>query len=258
MKKALAVILVIASAEAFSQVSEREKTIIMEEGPQKPENLNLKITNISPIITEDGILFYYISDTANSVKLAGDFTDWKPTLKFTKHQGGIWLLLFTGPIKKGTYKYKLVVDGIWIEDPLNTNKQPDGLGEWLSILNVPYDIVQIHRNPVPLGNGYYLFRYEAPKAKNVYLTGTFNNWNLYSIRMKKGDDGVWQVKLKLPPKEYIYAFIVDGVWKPDPLNRNMYSDLFGHIVNIFKAEENWLEKYKRFNILPLKDKTSPR
>ena len=50
----------------------------------------------------------------------------------------------------------------------------------------------------------------APDAKNVFLTGTFNDWSETSIPIAKGNDGNWNVHVDLSPGRYEYRFLVDG------------------------------------------------
>jgi len=45
------------------------------------------------------------------------------------------------------------------------------------------------------------FSLDAPKAKEVYLAGEFNDWDTQSLPMKKGKDGVWRTKIKLAPSK---------------------------------------------------------
>lgn len=67
------------------------------------------------------------------------------------------------------------------------------------------------------------------KAKEVILSGSFNEWKEHDIKMvRAGNDG-WQIKMSIPPGLYEYKFIVDGEWMHDPANkatvRNQYRTL---------------------------------
>ncbi len=44
-------------------------------------------------------------------------------------------------------------------------------------------------------------------ARSVGVAGDFNGWD--AAAMKRGADGVWRVRLSLPPGRYQYAFLVD-------------------------------------------------
>ncbi len=56
------------------------------------------------------------------------------------------------------------------------------------------------------------FQCQVAAAQEVFLAGTFNNWQPNATPLKRGDDGVWSIKLKLTPGHYEYKFVVDGEW----------------------------------------------
>ncbi|OGG43991.1 MAG: hypothetical protein A3F84_15405 [Candidatus Handelsmanbacteria bacterium RIFCSPLOWO2_12_FULL_64_10] len=58
------------------------------------------------------------------------------------------------------------------------------------------------------------FSLEAPGAKEVSLAGTFNGWEVRSL--KRDGQGVWGASLTLTPGTYEYRFLVDGEWQNDP------------------------------------------
>ncbi|MFN7117624.1 MAG: DUF6090 family protein [Saprospiraceae bacterium] len=54
-------------------------------------------------------------------------------------------------------------------------------------------------------------------AKNIIISGSFNDWNQTQYPLQKTKDG-WQTTLPLKPGVYMYKFIVDGEWTEDPAN----------------------------------------
>lgn len=60
------------------------------------------------------------------------------------------------------------------------------------------------------------FSYEAPEAGEVFLAGSFNEWNVTSLPMSRDPQGVWRVRVPLAPGRHEYRFIADGVWNDDP------------------------------------------
>lgn len=65
-----------------------------------------------------------------------------------------------------------------------------------------------------------LLRFEIlgfENAKEVYLSGSFNNWATRELSMNK-EDNSWVLSMKLPPGKYLYKFIVDGKWVYDAQN----------------------------------------
>lgn len=64
-----------------------------------------------------------------------------------------------------------------------------------------------------------LFKLYAPKAQDVHLVGSFNNWGVDgNSLMKKLDSGSWIKIIPLAEGIYHYKFAVDGVWIEDPTN----------------------------------------
>lgn len=58
----------------------------------------------------------------------------------------------------------------------------------------------------------------APAATSVFVTGSFNAWNITQHLMQKQPDGRWTMTLPLAPGRYEYKFVVDGEWVIDPAN----------------------------------------
>jgi len=66
-----------------------------------------------------------------------------------------------------------------------------------------------------------IFSFTAPKARVVYLAGSFSAWG--PLPMYKYQDK-WVCRVSLKPGEYLYKFIVDGQWMLDPANTNIVDD----------------------------------
>lgn len=60
------------------------------------------------------------------------------------------------------------------------------------------------------------FEFLAPDAREVYLVGSFNDWNISETPMQKDKNGIWKKTLSLEAGKYEYRFIVDGKWENDP------------------------------------------
>lgn len=61
-------------------------------------------------------------------------------------------------------------------------------------------------------HGGFVVSTKAPKANDVFVAGTFNDWNPKSHPLKRSGDGHWALTLDLPPGRYEYKFIIDGQW----------------------------------------------
>lgn len=69
-------------------------------------------------------------------------------------------------------------------------------------------------------------------AKDVYLSGTFNEWSTLKTRMIKIDSG-WVATLLLAPGKHQYKFIIDGHWMEDPQNRVREDDGQGGYNSVY-------------------------
>jgi chromosome partitioning protein len=79
------------------------------------------------------------------------------------------------------------------------------------------------------------FSIEAPGAKSVYVTGSFNDWSLDDSCRLEEVNGQWEVNIPLKPGSYKYQFIVDGVWKEDPKNPRCERNSFGDINSLVEV-----------------------
>ncbi|MEM1321627.1 MAG: hypothetical protein AAGG75_15320 [Bacteroidota bacterium] len=101
-------------------------------------------------------------------------------------------------------------------------------------LDVKYGVNRF-REPsvVHQGNNVYTFKLlDYPNARQVYLSGTFNNWSTLGQPMQRGEEG-WEASIPLTKGKHLYKFIVDGSWIIDPANAYTERDRNGHTNNVF-------------------------
>lgn len=78
------------------------------------------------------------------------------------------------------------------------------------------------------------FTINAPNAKNVYISGDFNNWKKDPCISLSGN-GKWARKVPLRPGQYHYRFIVDDQWITDPENPSLERNPFGEFNSLIKV-----------------------
>lgn len=71
------------------------------------------------------------------------------------------------------------------------------------------------------------FGYFNPDAREVFLAGSFNDWDRRATPMKRDALGDWSVDVELPPGEYRYRLVVDGEWRDDPSAQQTAQNPFG-------------------------------
>jgi len=108
-----------------------------EEQQPQPMNVNIKLTEyygVSQI--NDAVVFVTLYPRANAVQLAGDFNNWQPSNTPLQKVGdsGVWQTKLKLPI--GKYRYRLVVDGQWQQDPYNSAVESNPFGGFNSIVEV--------------------------------------------------------------------------------------------------------------------------
>lgn len=80
--------------------------------------------------------FSFHAPSAKSVYIAGDFNNWTPSEEylFTKNHQGNWTKRLT--LQPGRYRYRLIIDDVWQEDPNSQEYEPNPYGGQNSILTV--------------------------------------------------------------------------------------------------------------------------
>ncbi|KAL0230773.1 hypothetical protein PCE1_004328 [Barthelona sp. PCE] len=89
------------------------------------------------------------------------------------------------------------------------------------------------------------FKYIDRDASTVFLAGTFTEWDLHPIRLRKDRDGNWSRKLELEPGEYNFKFIVDTEWTVNP-SLPTCPDAFGDITNYIVVKPPRLSFSQKF------------
>lgn len=101
-------------------------------------------------------------------------------------------------------------------------------------------------------NNTVTFRFKAPKAVRVQLTGDFlpvqKNAKFEApgiVDLKEGQEGVWEYTTPEPlkPELYSYSFIVDGLRMNDPANVYLIRDV-STLTNVFIIGGDRADFYK--------------
>jgi len=82
------------------------------------------------------------------------------------------------------------------------------------------------------------FVLEAPGARSVYVTGSFNDWSLDDKYRLRENAGRWEATIPLRPGTYKYQFIVDGVWVEDPKSPRKERNSFGDINSLIEVSSD--------------------
>jgi chromosome partitioning protein len=116
---------------------------------EKPEKVPIPIAEVSEERTSaklsdyygvdqvnDAIVFVTLYPRAKDVKIAGDFNNWQPQETPMQKVGdsGVWQTQLKLPA--GRYRYRLVVDGQWQQDPYNELTELNPFGDYNSVVEI--------------------------------------------------------------------------------------------------------------------------
>ncbi len=178
----------------------------------------------------DSIVTFFLRNHTNAkqVNLAGSFNNWSPTsLKMTATDSG-----WAADVKLGAgkYWYKFIIDGNWDIDQDNKLVENDGEGNDNSVYYKPN----------------YIFRSHSFKdAGELYVAGSFNNWNEKELPLVKTSTG-WSLALYLAEGTHTYRFIADGQWREDPENKDHFPNEFGEYNSVVRLGKEHIFKLDGF------------
>ncbi len=200
------------------------------------EHLNYEYKNGNVILTcdnlEDSVLLDALLQSADCTK---SITDSLSTLSGKKVSASGWELIYYSDEKivyrksMKDFKSGSSTRNFFFEDEEEELKQ-----------NYNLDVVSgvnAFKNRKPSVNrdedDVFTFQlFSKRNYKDVYLSGSFNNWSTMEHLMHL-NDGIWSVDVKLDKGKNLYKFIVDGKWMIDPENVVEENDWGGNTNSVF-------------------------
>ena len=79
------------------------------------------------------------------------------------------------------------------------------------------------------------FSIASVDAKEVYVTGNFNNWKLDDKSRMEQTNGKWHKKIRLKPGLHHYRFVIDGKWTEDPDNIRKEINPYGEMDSLLEV-----------------------
>ena len=130
---------VFASKEQIAAPASAGATVqtLAESVVQDVDHIDAKLSEYYGVSQmQDAVVFVTLYPRAETVAIAGDFNNWQPATTPMQRVGetGVWQAKMKLP--HGTYRYRLVVDGQWQQDPYNERSELNPYGEYKSILEV--------------------------------------------------------------------------------------------------------------------------
>ena len=130
-----------STADELLQAAEPQMQIKAIPAPKAEESqldeLDTKLSDYYGVSqTAGAVAFVTLYPRAESVQIAGDFNNWQPkkTVMEKVGESGVWQTKLKLPA--GKYRYRLVVDGQWQQDPYNAHTETNPFGGFNSIVQV--------------------------------------------------------------------------------------------------------------------------
>ena len=112
-----------------------QEPAIKEQVTMKKISEKLKEISDKEIREFGEVSFSFSAPTARSVYVVGDFNDWSiGDDSLLEKKDGVWTRRMS--LAKGKYQYRYVVDGQWIEDPVNPEIEKNPFGELNSVIEI--------------------------------------------------------------------------------------------------------------------------
>lgn len=198
--------------------------------------LHLHISGLKEARPPEVLEGYLVLSAKGAYRFVGaafSHEDWRTVHAYEKNLNGVFVLAIPVPYGKGmTTQYRLVVDGLWMADPINPQRIRDpATGAALSYMELPGKPRTVLGIWDPAGEGFATFHFTGDPGQRVTVAGSFNAWDPFIHELYEISPGVYELDLQLPPGQYHYVFVYRGHRVPDPLNRQLLYSADGRPVS---------------------------
>ena len=176
---------------------------------------------------------------ARHVGIAFDFENYRIIHSFQKRTiqdfdfktvDALYFYILDLPKDVQEINYRLVVDGLWTTDPLNsqtTYNEQEGIV--LSYLDASREIPPATEQ---LDNNVVHFVYKGSRGQQIRIGGNFTNWDSWIYTRNEVQPGLYTLDLPLPPGRYEYAYYNGMSTLPDVTNPTRCYTTDGRIASL--------------------------
>jgi hypothetical protein len=192
----------------------------------------------APRLVEDVLVFSYKPDgeAVGAVGFVGArfaHESWKVLHAFSLNENGVFALDYSVPEGMREFRYRLVVDGLWMSDPSNPSVDMDVLGNTVSVYQVVKEPARALVNPKLERDGALTFTFRGAPGRRVAIAGDFNNWDPFIDLLAETAPGTYALTLRVPTGAHWYVFFCDGKRVLDSFNPQTGADPEGATVSYF-------------------------
>lgn len=204
MKKIVLLILLLLIAVPFFALSDDSYDV---------QNLIAGIQRAGPPMVKNGYVIFTADKSHRHVGISFDYENFKTIHSFErlvfydsdyKPVDSILFFISKLPENKDSLAYRLVIDGLWTIDPLNSNTYFDrSTNLRLSFIPIEEKTIQTTKKT---DSGGIRFIYEGESGQIVRIAGSFTGWDPYIYEMKETSQGFYELELYLSPGTYYYTY----------------------------------------------------
>lgn len=116
------------------------------------------------------------------------------------------VLFYIAEIPSGYHelRYRMVIDGLWTTDPLNSQTEYD-YNNGMMVSTLPVDYYEVFQT-ANVNQGQVRFTYEGTPGNAINLAGSFNNWDPFMYELTETSPGKYELLLPLPAGTWYYAY----------------------------------------------------
>ncbi len=242
MKKKFFISMCVLMFCAFS-VSAAKKNIEYTDEELDLANTASQIQKVEkPYLKGNDVIFTFPFNCRH-VGIAFDFEDYKTVhsymlKKITDMDGEVsdsfYFYVLNLPKNIKEFNYRIITDGLWILDPLNSETVYDENTElMLSHFNANREIKPVTEKT---SSGSIRFVYQGETGKIIRLAGSFTNWDSWIYELQEVKKGLYTFELNLPPGKYEYAYFSGFNSFPDISNPNRCYSNDGKVASLLIVE----------------------
>ncbi|MBI4387688.1 MAG: AAA family ATPase [Candidatus Omnitrophica bacterium] len=125
----------VVQTESDTAIAVMNRSISEEQVEIQPAEQTGYLKDLPPRTVLGGVLFSYRNQTAKEVLIAGTFNQWVgEAMTKVGFESEVWQKIVT--LEPGMHRYKFLVDGEWVTDPLNQRTEPTPYGNLNSVIEV--------------------------------------------------------------------------------------------------------------------------
>ncbi|GHU12268.1 hypothetical protein FACS1894161_0130 [Spirochaetia bacterium] len=199
--------------------------LLRRSGPGKPEIVDDRVIfTASSSFRKVGIAFahegfgavHWFQKFMIPNENAGTWVKNKPPKDLYRDSGMLFYIYTIPENLNNEIEYRLVIDGLWTQDPLNAEYRRDNTGTVRSLVQLP--AVKRLDSPNRGPEGTLNFVFYAGSGETVSVAGSFNNWDPFMYELRETSPGRYTLSIPLPAGTYQYIFFYRGERHHDPNN----------------------------------------